>query len=288
MYDFMMTSSSSGTTGWTSRKGARIPLCPRHLVFLWQILLTSSTQLAQSVPMNLRPNSASYLESPAPHWWQMKRKDPTDCMLKASSALSEAATTLGWVPVSNLFTNRAERECIFPFYYEGKLYTECDPLEELDFVYPVFSCPVRNISTKLPWTDPATGQVKMINSFPRLRQSSGYCVIDPPDDAPEGTLVTLNPADDSCPSFFRVPPFSTCKNDCPGGNFCQKYSVKCNDFFTSSEFWHHRGRRCSVRSPSSGGTWCPHSFTRWLFISQVPCIESFYMLSLFFGWGRTD
>ena len=133
--------------------------------------------------------------------------------------------------ISNLLTNRAERECIFPFFYEGKLYTECDPLEELDFVYPVFSCPVRNITTKAPWTDPTTGQVKMINSFPQLRRSSGYCVIDPTEEeAAAGQLVTLDPDDDDCFSFQRVPLFSTCKNDCPGGNFHNSILLLVNNF----------------------------------------------------------
>ena len=36
-----------------------------------------------------------------------------------------------------------ERKCIFPFYYQGIKYDKCILFTELDFVYPVFRCPVR-------------------------------------------------------------------------------------------------------------------------------------------------
>jgi len=120
--------------------------------------------------------------------------------------------------VSNLLTNRPERDCIFPFYFRDKLYKECVLFEEDNFVYPVFRCPVRNITTKRPYTDPDSGDMMMVNDFgDPIGLTQGICVIQPSDEeAAAGQLVTLNPADDDCFSFERVPPFSTCKNDCPG------------------------------------------------------------------------
>ena len=42
-----------------------------------------------------------------------------------------------------------EHPCIFPFYYRGKgPYNQCMLFEEENFVYPVFRCPTRNITTK--------------------------------------------------------------------------------------------------------------------------------------------
>merc|ERR1712142_932179 len=50
---------------------------------------------------------------------------------------------------SNAFDLREdiEIECIFPFYYNGKKYNECILFNELDFVYPRFSCPIRKMTT---------------------------------------------------------------------------------------------------------------------------------------------
>merc|ERR1711936_906746 len=47
-----------------------------------------------------------------------------------------------------------EDPCIFPFFYNGRgPYDRCMLFEEDDFVYPVFRCPTRNITTKFPGTD---------------------------------------------------------------------------------------------------------------------------------------
>ena len=42
-----------------------------------------------------------------------------------------------------------EEPCIFPFYWNGKLYEQCVFLEEMEFLFPVFRCPVRNITRKI-------------------------------------------------------------------------------------------------------------------------------------------
>ena len=109
----------------------------------------------------------------------------------------------------------------FPFYFRGKLYKDCVLFEEENFFYPVFRCPVRNITTKISYTDPDTGEVMQVNDFgDTIGLTQGLCVRQPTDEeAAQGQLVTLNPADENCFSFLRAPPFSTCKNDCPGGNF---------------------------------------------------------------------
>ena len=114
-----------------------------------------------------------------------------------------------------------EHPCIFPFYYRGKgPYDECTRFEEENFLYPVFRCPVRNITTKFPGTD--------INHFEeQLELTAGYC-IDLDAAAAAGCDPTsifsgdchfrlLNPALE-CDPTFKVQPFSTCNNECPGGN----------------------------------------------------------------------
>ena len=42
-----------------------------------------------------------------------------------------------------------EEPCIFPFFWNGKLYEQCVFLEEEEFNFPVFRCPVRNITRKI-------------------------------------------------------------------------------------------------------------------------------------------
>eukprot|EP00092_Neocalanus_flemingeri_P036130 GFUD01039335.1.p1 GENE.GFUD01039335.1~~GFUD01039335.1.p1 ORF type:complete len:617 (-),score=141.95 GFUD01039335.1:13-1863(-) len=98
-----------------------------------------------------------------------------------------------------LFTG--EVECIFPFYYKNKRYDGCILFEEDGFVYPVYRCPTRNITTK----------INGINSFESLPLVDGYC----PDDFMDPTSP-LNPNKTDCSSFARRAPFSQCKNNCPG------------------------------------------------------------------------
>ena len=42
-----------------------------------------------------------------------------------------------------------ELPCIFPFYWNEKLHDQCIFLEEEEFLFPVFRCPVRNITRKI-------------------------------------------------------------------------------------------------------------------------------------------
>ena len=42
-----------------------------------------------------------------------------------------------------------ENLCIFPFYWNGKLIDKCAFLEQEEFLYPVFRCPIRNVTRKI-------------------------------------------------------------------------------------------------------------------------------------------
>ena len=121
-----------------------------------------------------------------------------------------------------------EYPCIFPFYYRGKgPYNQCMLFEEEDFVYPVFRCPTRNITTKFPGTD--------INHFEDdLALTKGYCYdlalalatcdVTLEDGGPDCQRL-LDPSA-SCMDSLKLPPFSTCKNDCPGGDILMIFIAK--------------------------------------------------------------
>ena len=95
-----------------------------------------------------------------------------------------------------------EVECIFPFYYNGRKYNECVLFDESDFVFPVFRCPTRNITTKIDGVNSFTFDVGL---------TSGYCLSNPMDN-----FSTLNPSIE-CVDFAKRDPLSQCKNNCPGG-----------------------------------------------------------------------
>merc|ERR1712223_1138561 len=107
-------------------------------------------------------------------------------------------------------TNK-EHKCIFPFYYRGKgPYNQCMLFEEENFVYPVFRCPTRNITTKFEDTG--------INHFEdALALTQGYCynltlakeTCDPDlEDGGPDCQRLIDPNDDTCPDFLRLPQFS--------------------------------------------------------------------------------
>merc|ERR1712037_64735 len=112
-----------------------------------------------------------------------------------------------------------EAPCIFPFYYNGRgPYDRCMLFEEEDFVYPVFRCPTHNITTKYPGTE--------INHFEDFEElTDGICLdLDIamatcnetiPQGGP-GRQKVLDPNITDCSRVYKRPPFSTCKNDCPG------------------------------------------------------------------------
>ena len=62
-----------------------------------------------------------------------------------------------------------EHECIFPFYWNGKLIDQCIFLEQSEFLIPVFRCPIRNITRKF----------EGINSFRSQDFFRGKFVVSP-------------------------------------------------------------------------------------------------------------
>jgi len=105
--------------------------------------------------------------------------------------------------ISNTFEylENLEIECKFPFYYEGKLYDECILLDEEGFLYPIFRCPIRDITTKIDG----------INSFEFTGLVQGICLSNFSDK-----LGPLDPMKDCESRSERRFPFSQCKNNCPG------------------------------------------------------------------------
>ena len=109
---------------------------------------------------------------------------------------------------SNLFGR--EKECIFPFFYEGMKYNECVQFDEEGYQMPVFRCPVRPIVTK----------TEGVNTYSSLSSTEGYCL-----NLDNGELDP----DMECPPYQKVAPFSQCKNHCPGG---KSSLLSSNSFFS--------------------------------------------------------
>ena len=114
-----------------------------------------------------------------------------------------------------------EHPCIFPFYYKGKgPYNNCTLFDQQYFDVPVWRCPIRNITTKYKDTG--------INHFEEDEKalSIGYCynntlaiaTCDPEQEDGGPDCQRLVDPDADCPDFLRLPPFASCKSDCPGGN----------------------------------------------------------------------
>ena len=97
-----------------------------------------------------------------------------------------------------------ERRCIIPFYSRGRRYDECALLEPSNFVYPVFRCPQYNSVKK---TDG-------INDYGDMEPNSFYCL-----NSKFELDISIPGAPLNCPTgtLGATLPFSTCKNDCPGG-----------------------------------------------------------------------
>ena len=96
--------------------------------------------------------------------------------------------------------NAEERQCIFPFFYEGELKEECIlQTADAEFIIPNFRCPTRNITTK----------INGINSYTFADTAiAEYCLDE------DGNLdQNLN----TCEISESLPPLVPCKNNCPGG-----------------------------------------------------------------------
>ena len=118
-----------------------------------------------------------------------------------------------------------ERDCIFPFYYNGRVYNECILFSELGFVYPAFRCPIFNITKKREYdghmiSDFGTEVNFTATGIPnrdcpgfacQMFQVNTYCAVNASDPNTE-----LDPQKE-CDITGRRAPFSVCKNNCPGG-----------------------------------------------------------------------
>lgn len=113
-----------------------------------------------------------------------------------------------------------ERDCIFPFYYNGRKYDKCIVFTEDGFVYPAFRCPIYNILTKrdginnyeIEINRTATQiQNKDCPGFAcQIFQTPTYCAVDASDPNSD-----LDPTKE-CDIAEKRAPFSVCKNNCPG------------------------------------------------------------------------
>ena len=105
--------------------------------------------------------------------------------------------------------SQAEERCILPFYYQGNLYNECMVSPLSDFVFQVV-CPTRN----------STQKVAGVNSYGNKDYLQGYCLNEDGEVDPDREDCQLAA---SCAVRLegclrpRIPVFSQCKNDCPGG-----------------------------------------------------------------------
>ena len=115
-----------------------------------------------------------------------------------------------------------QTKCIFPFYLNDKKYTSCIFLDQNSLITPVFRCPIRSVANQ-----------KIGDIFSYTREdlyfggvwAEGFCPTnshaDPTQAGPPvigaNGLEELDPTNTNChPSQLR-PVFSTCSNNCPGG-----------------------------------------------------------------------
>lgn len=117
----------------------------------------------------------------------------------------------------DIFTN-LEPLCIFPFYYNGRLYKECVVITIFDWVY-LPRCPIRNFTTKINGINSFTEEDAIfgvtgnaIFDIAGFRDLSydGYCPSDLND--PNSPLDPTK----ACNDDEKVRPLAPCNNNCPG------------------------------------------------------------------------
>ena len=103
--------------------------------------------------------------------------------------------------------------CIFPFYWDGKKYDSCFFLNEEGFVFPVFLCPRRNMTTKINGTNSFSSR-----DFFSLLSAVGvpFCE-DVSAQQPGDRLPPLNPDKTDCDLTVSRQALSQCENNCRGG-----------------------------------------------------------------------
>merc|ERR1711892_616363 len=92
-----------------------------------------------------------------------------------------------------------ERDCIFPFYYNGRKYNECIVFTDGGFVYPVFRCPIYNITRKVNGINNFTIEInRNLTETPnkycpgfacQIFQTSTFCVVEPGNNKTEHLSV---------------------------------------------------------------------------------------------------
>ena len=113
--------------------------------------------------------------------------------------------------------NRIESPCIFPFYYKDKLYDRCALLETSNFVVPVWRCPTRNITTKYKDTAINHFEDDALTKEICFDLATAMATCDGTSNGGPGCIKQLDPEIIDCSDDHRVPAFSACKTDCPGG-----------------------------------------------------------------------
>jgi hypothetical protein len=135
-----------------------------------------------------------------------KSDGPTDpaCVESQGDPLDEEKNICTTTPsfVEDLIAS--EQECIFPFYYLGNKYEQCVLFDESGFVYPVFRCPTRNVTTTIDG----------ISNYPSIGLTEGLCPMDNTNAS-----SPLDPNKTDCFDFQRRGIFKQCKNNCPGGKY---------------------------------------------------------------------
>jgi hypothetical protein len=109
-------------------------------------------------------------------------------------------------------------ECIFPFYYNNKLYNECIVITIFNWIH-LPRCPVRNITTKInginSYSDDNAvfGIIYLNTDNEDGNYGVGYC----PTDVTDRTSP-LDPNIQNCTNSQRRFPLYQCNNNCPGGD----------------------------------------------------------------------
>ena len=131
----------------------------------------------------------------------------------------------------------AQDPCIFPYYWNLKLNEGCTMFEDEEFIFPVFYCPIRNMTRKINGTnsfvyDDIFVQVTvylhqyLLSVFSHFVfcfiQNGEYFALSPllcpsleqEDDSLE---LTYDPDRNDCNKIERYPVVAPCKNNCKGG-----------------------------------------------------------------------
>ena len=130
---------------------------------------------------------------------------------------------------SGEYNDEGERPCLFPFYWNGKLYDQCIMLEEDDAILPVFRCPTVNTVNKIDginaWNysdfekhmkygrlcvDTIDEDCNAVDEFQGVNRPAGKCITVDPNGLPDEVTP-------SCSGREKQGVFQPCKNNCKGG-----------------------------------------------------------------------